>query len=565
MLIGSGFWLGGILGHMHISPYPPPTYQAGSVRSAPSGESRSQLSHLRRLAVRLRHALQKLEQPFRSTRIVGTSRAASITSSSALGLEGATAASLLSTEEVNATPTSFSPFGPDWSGVSTALATLDGVYDESQGDTYLTFEVLQGGTHGQQNLRIKVTDSGGGTVDQIDIDSNDPIDTPYQLSNGLILTLGEGDLLGRDTFSVAASSTVGSVVDPDKPFNGLRNERPNFEYGFGVSTGSFTLNGETIAVLADDTIGTVLVRINQSAAGVLASFDAASETIRLIYQTPGAAGTIELGPDTSGFLASTKLANSVTTPGQDADADRPLQTVPRFAGVLSGAIAINGVAIAIDPTTDTLKNMLARINASSAEVLAQLDPTGQRVTITAAEFGQVLVLDDGGTGFLSALDIAAGTYQPTEGAGRYGGGLSTRDANDVADVVELISEILNEIFAPPQYRDHLGTTHVQIRSSLRKAVADAFGSEGQRLHTKFGVNFDWQAPVGRVFKFAGANRNLLVSALKRNPSTVNDLFHGSTSSSHDGLVDKLLTALATVVPHLDTRLGATGVHVDTRA
>ena len=36
------------------------------------------------------------------------------------------AATLTSTEEINASPTSFSPFGPKWSGLSDALITLGG-------------------------------------------------------------------------------------------------------------------------------------------------------------------------------------------------------------------------------------------------------------------------------------------------------------------------------------------------------------------------------------------------------------------------------------------------------
>ena len=46
-------------------------------------------------------------------------------------MAGATAATLQSTAEINATPTSYSPFGPDWSGASTGLVTFDGVYDGS--------------------------------------------------------------------------------------------------------------------------------------------------------------------------------------------------------------------------------------------------------------------------------------------------------------------------------------------------------------------------------------------------------------------------------------------------
>lgn len=564
MLIGGDYGLFGIQGYLQIRP-PYTIAQVGGAQTNRLVESRQQLTHLRRLLVRLRKGLQEIDKPFRSTRVTGYSQVAGTASAAPLGLAGAAAATLHSTAEINATPTSFSPFGPDWSGTSTALVTLDGDYDGSLGDTSLLFEVLQGGTHGQQNLRLKVTDLGGGTVEQIDIGRNDPIATQYQMSNGLIFTLGEGDLVRRDTLTVDVSSTVGSTVDPDKPFDGVRNDRPNFEAGVGVTAGSFNLNGTIISVLASDTINSVLDRINQAGTGVLASFDTATEAIRLVHQTPGAAGVITLADDTSGFLTATKLSGAVMLPGQDADTDRPLRDVQRFATVLSGSITINGIGIGIDPGVDTLNAVLASINESGAGVLARLDETGQRVTITASEHDRVMVLDDGGTGFLAALEISAGTYEPREGAGRYGGGLSTRHANAMADLVDLMSEVLNEIFGAPHYGDQIGSLQEQLRTSLREAIAGAFDSDGRRLRTKFGVSFDWQAPAGHVLKFSAANRNRLISQLKRSPDAVNELFYGSTASAKDGLVDRLLTATDAAITSLDMRLGGTGLLVDTLA
>ncbi|NNE61950.1 MAG: hypothetical protein HKN35_13735, partial [Woeseia sp.] len=42
-----------------------------------------------------------------------------------------TASTLLSTEAINASPRSFTPFGPDWDNGSTALITVGGEYDGS--------------------------------------------------------------------------------------------------------------------------------------------------------------------------------------------------------------------------------------------------------------------------------------------------------------------------------------------------------------------------------------------------------------------------------------------------
>ena len=62
----------------------------------------------------------------------------------------ATQASLRSTEEINAVPTSYTPFRTGFSGASTALATIGGVYDGDQGTDTLTFQVKKKAGNGAQ-------------------------------------------------------------------------------------------------------------------------------------------------------------------------------------------------------------------------------------------------------------------------------------------------------------------------------------------------------------------------------------------------------------------------------
>jgi len=565
MQIGNGPWFPSILGNPPLH-----TVESGSSirNSAPRSVmqgSRSQLYLMRRLVSGLLRELNSINRPFRSTRVTGTSLPATATSAADLGLSDATAAALESTEEVNATPTSFSPFGPDWSGASTALATIDGVYDGSLGTGTLTFQVARAGVHGQRDLRIRVLAPGGSTLEQIHIDSNDPIDTEYTLSIGLVLTLGEGDLSRNDTLTVDIYDSVGSSVDPDKSFDGTRNDNPNFEYGFSIVPGSFTVNGALIDVLANDTLHSVLDKITQSAAGVTAAFDAGTETVTLTHDTPGSSGAIVLADDTSGFLAATKLSGATTFPGEDADVDKPLEDVTRFASVQSGSISINGEAIAIDVAADSLNDVLARINGSTAGVTASLDGTGQRITIVSNDLERVLVLADGGTGFFPALDMAPGTYDPIEGAGSRGGGMSSHHAHRITDVVKELSEVFNEMFRPLLANQQPTSYLIQLRSNIRDAVSEAFDSGGRRHRTRFGVNFDWEAPGGRVFRFNASDQARLVSTLKRNPRSVNTLFFGSQSSGSDGLVERLITVFEEAESDLNAQLGTTGIYVDQQA
>ncbi len=215
------------------------------------------------------------------------------------------------TIDVSEEPLSSSPTEPEWAGTTTDLITLGGVYDGSNSTGPLNFLVSRGGTHGVDDLQLKVTDADNNQIDKIDIKDSDALDKTYTLSNGITLQLGEGSLLKETTFSVEVFDSVGSAVDPDRPLNGVRNDDPNLEHGLSVADGSFQINGVEIAVQAEDSINTVLDRINQSDAGVTATFDAITEKVLLTQKTSGSAQDIVLGNDTSGFLAAVKLENAV--------------------------------------------------------------------------------------------------------------------------------------------------------------------------------------------------------------------------------------------------------------
>jgi hypothetical protein len=72
-------------------------------------------------------------------------------STSPLGLDlTETAAFLNSSNEINASPTSFTPFGPDWLDGSTSLITIGGEYDGLTPTSTLTFESACPQLHGKR-------------------------------------------------------------------------------------------------------------------------------------------------------------------------------------------------------------------------------------------------------------------------------------------------------------------------------------------------------------------------------------------------------------------------------
>ncbi len=495
-----------------------------------------------RHVLRLRKAMEAVKQlmpePTGTTEIE-VAIPASATSASNLGLSGTgTPTTLQSTEEVNTAPTSYSTHGPEWAGASTVQTTISGEYDGSNGTDPLTFEVTRGGTHGSANLQIKVYDSNNIEIDKIDIKRNDSVDKQYTSNNGLVLTFSAGDLVKNDTFTMEVYDSIGTAVDPDKPFNGTRNDDPDLQSGLGVTSGSFQVNAVSIDVQENDTINTVLDKINQSDAGVTATFDAASETLLLTQDTPGSTQDIVLENDTSGFLAAVKLDGAVAIPGEDAESGNPLAEVESFSSVQSGTLSVNGGSFDIDVNTDSLTDVLDRITASEAEVAASFDSASLRVSLNSNDSDSQLILDSGTTNFFSAVEISDGTYDPvnesievqTEGvdvvnesdlvaeyAETYNSELASTvradqevtatpvtsaDAKILGKLVDIIADSMNALFDGSAFTSSSATKTEGVRNDTRSAISAWFDSEGPQFNTDFGIGFDFEKTKEGVFKFS---------------------------------------------------------------
>ena len=118
-----------------------------------------------------------------------------------------------------AAPTALNGLQPPWGGFfSDAQVTIDGTYDGSNGSGTLTFRVDRDGTHGVDDLKIKVYDPGDTFPRGHQHPKNDPLNTQYTLSNGLTLTLGAGGLLDNDIFTLdVAASPASSSPASSRP------------------------------------------------------------------------------------------------------------------------------------------------------------------------------------------------------------------------------------------------------------------------------------------------------------------------------------------------------------
>ncbi|MDH3826894.1 MAG: hypothetical protein OET21_05735 [Desulfobacterales bacterium] len=577
-----------------------------SFKGFPVSNSRDQMDDTTRNVLRMRKAMEAVRQlmPASESAQIDVEIKASATSTASLDLSSsgtATPTTLQSTAEVNASTTAYSTDATEWTGTSNAQATIGGEYDGSSGTDTLTFTVKKGGTHGGDLIRIDITDSNNNQIDSISFKKQDGINTPQTLSNGLTVSFSDGDFMKNDTFTLEVYDSVENAVNPDNPFNGTGAADPNFESGLDVTSGSFEINGTTIDVAADDSINSVLDKINQSAAGVTASYDAASETVLLTQDTPGSTPDIVLANDTSGFVAAVKLDSAVAVPGEDGtvteDLTTPLAEVESFSTVQSGSISVNGVSIDIEVSTDSLNDILDRITASAADVTASYDSDSQRVTLSSNDAESQLILDSGTTNFFPAVEISDGTYEPvnetievqtggvdavkssdltSEYAETYIAELEATigkdedvaetpdtltDAKMLGDLVNVIADSMNALFDGSASTSSQSTETEALQNEVRSAVASWFDSQGSQFNTDFGIGFDFEKTQEGVFKFSQADRSQFEAALA-SPQSAASVHQALFGTESEGLFNQLHSALTAAGTGRELQADPTGLFLD---
>lgn len=468
-----------------------------------------------------------------------------------LGLDlTTTAATLQSAEEINTAANSFTPFGPDWNGASSAPITIGGVYDGSDGNNTLTIQARRSGTFGSDDIRFRVTNEQGNRFG-FWVRARHDADREYSLRNGLFMTLEPGAIVNRDDLTVQVFQNVGAAVDPTKPLGGIRNDNPNLEFGGpSIQDGSFTINGESINVATTDTLNDVIDRINQSNAGVTAGLN--GDRLDFLQDTLGSQPTIDLAGDSSNLLEALKLDTAVVNPGIDPENEQRLEDVAAFATVQGGSIRINGREIAVDPATDSLDTVLDRINNSNARVQASFDTDSQQVVIEADDAARRLVLDGNGTGLFAALNIPEGRVDSEVRRG----GISRRRSYEIANAMQDTFEAVNYLFRDASFVNG-GKYTGRYRGLLQAAVQNALGTGA------FGMSVNNTTQDRARGDYAEIDRRTLTKNLQQRGRDVRDVLLSRDGDS--GLVRDMLDAARTALTQINEQLGISGTFVDTVA
>lgn len=191
------------------------------------------------------------------------------------------------------------------------------------------------------------------------------------------------------------------------------------------STGT-TTRASTAAFTRQMSLNDVLAEINASGIGVTASIVNDANGRANLLSLTSTQGAIALGNvnDTSNFLTAANILASpagttrTSTVGMARmPLNKKLAESPFHAGtVASGdqSFTINGTTIAYNVATDTLGEVLNRINASTAGVTARYDPVADTIRLTQSKTGSLAITlaDNGAGNLLGRLGLLSATHTP---------------------------------------------------------------------------------------------------------------------------------------------------------
>jgi flagellar hook-associated protein 2 len=268
---------------------------------------------------------------------------------------------------------------------------------------------------------------------------------------------GQNPVVGSYTVEVLAlasatrassSARLGAAIDPNASLesSGIAG---------GITEGQFTVNGVQFTVdPATQSLNDILGQINASAAGVTATYDAASDTVTFENSTPGDTSLINFGGtgDVSNFVTAIAVGgatqstgvngSTVVTSTRNLGAVNPgavLDTVNFEAGaVTSGSFSINGITFNVDTATDSISDVLARINSSDAQVSASYDSATDTIRVVSTAQGSRTIRFTAGTSnFLDVTNLTTAVQEAgTDSQFTVNGGpVQTRNSNQVTDAI----------------------------------------------------------------------------------------------------------------------------------
>jgi flagellar hook-associated protein 2 len=219
-------------------------------------------------------------------------------------------------------------------------------------------------------------------------------------------------------------SGIAKQLDPDAPISGQF-------LGRTLVGGTLTINGKQITISTTDSLSgdpditgipAILKKISDAGAGVTASYDIDSDTIKLVSDS---GGRISLGAsnDTSNFFQVMRLKSGMSEVVNSApklsavSLSKPIDQANLASWtdsvVSDGSFKINGVPITYDSASNSLQEIISQINASDAGVTASYDLAAGGFVLTNKTTGSVgISITDDSHGLAAAMGLT--TVNPAD-------------------------------------------------------------------------------------------------------------------------------------------------------
>jgi flagellar hook-associated protein 2 len=203
---------------------------------------------------------------------------------------------------------------------------------------------------------------------------------------------------------LAGGTNIGSAIDSTGTL-AAQNFFPS------ITGGTITINGQSLTIDTADSLDDVVTQIDDLT-GVSASLDGGTGRITI---ADDGAEALHLGHsgDTSNLLTvlglfsdgtSSVESRSLTEMGQ-VSLDASVNAAGLGVTPTDGSFKINGVEISYT-TSDSLRNIIDRVNASEAGVTMAYDPADDRFTLTNRQAGSLgQTIEDVSGGLLGALGL----------------------------------------------------------------------------------------------------------------------------------------------------------------
>jgi flagellar hook-associated protein 2 len=441
--------------------------------------------------------------------------------------------------------------------------TIDGV----EVDYDINSETLQGVVAALNSALQTVDPTGSVTYDaatqKVTITSSQPLTLGSSSDSGNLLSVLKLDTAQitdvAGTYSTSSSAAIGGIN-----LGATFNTDQNAGFATAVTSGTFSINGVKFSVAAaGQNLNDIINEINQSSAGVIATYDQTTSQLVLTAKADGPQG-ISLGAtgDSSNFLQATGLLANYTTPnklgagtqetvGQSAqvvytDASGNLDTVYSNSNTVSNVVPgvqltlqqdVGGSSGIAPVTIDVAQSSTALQSAIGSFVDAYNKVIGEINTATAAPV----------VGSQSDDVTGSQATQLTKGGVLF----NSQDIDGLKDqLVNLVSGLFD---TGSDGYNSLASIGLELDSSFSVGVATNGSSDSDSdtaTNNSDATSVGSQQYDGTSGKLVALDVTTLETALADNPNAVSSLFTGS-----NGVLDQLGVYL-TSVTGLPTQLNS---------